>query len=83
MAMLVITRWYIPLNPIKPPFSYGFPMVFHEPQQEVPWQRDADATPSSRRSAKREIPGTFAEKGTPMGQPKKVHMVYYGPIEWS
>ena len=28
MAMLVITRWYIPLNPIKPSFSYGFPMVF-------------------------------------------------------
>ena len=28
MAMLVITKWYIPLNPIKPPFSYGFPMVF-------------------------------------------------------
>ena len=27
MAMLVITRGYIPLNPIKPPFSYGFPMV--------------------------------------------------------
>ena len=26
MAMLVITRWYIPLNPIKPSFSYGFPM---------------------------------------------------------
>ena len=23
-----ITRGYIPLNPIKPPFSYGFPMVF-------------------------------------------------------
>jgi len=22
-----ITRGYIPLNPIKPPFSYGFPMV--------------------------------------------------------
>ena len=28
VAMLVITRWYIPLNPIKPPFSYGFPMVW-------------------------------------------------------
>ena len=26
--LLVITRGYIPLNPIKPPFSYGFPMVF-------------------------------------------------------
>ena len=26
--LLVITRWYIPLNPIKPPFSYGFPIVF-------------------------------------------------------
>ena len=28
IAMLVITRGYIPSNPIKPPFSYGFPMVF-------------------------------------------------------
>ena len=28
IATLVITRGYIPLNPIKPPFSYGFPMVF-------------------------------------------------------
>ena len=28
MAILVITRGYIQLNPIKPPFSYGFPMVF-------------------------------------------------------
>ena len=28
MAMLVITKGYIPLNPIKPPFSYGFPMVW-------------------------------------------------------
>ena len=26
--LLGITRGYIPLNPIKPPFSYGFPMVF-------------------------------------------------------
>ena len=25
-----ITRGYTPLNPIKPPFSYGFPMVFHQ-----------------------------------------------------
>ena len=23
-----ITRGYSPLNPIKPPFSYGFPMIF-------------------------------------------------------
>ena len=28
IVMLVITRGYIPLNQIKPPFSYGFPMVF-------------------------------------------------------
>ena len=28
MVMLVITRGYIPSNPIKPSFSYGFPMVF-------------------------------------------------------
>ena len=27
-TLLVITRGYIPSNPIKPPFSYGFPMVF-------------------------------------------------------
>ena len=27
-SMLVYQAGYIPLNPIKPPFSYGFPMVF-------------------------------------------------------
>ena len=26
--MAMFTGGYIPLNPIKPPFSYGFPMVF-------------------------------------------------------
>jgi len=28
IAMLVYQRVNLPLNPIKPPFSYGFPMVF-------------------------------------------------------
>ena len=27
--LLVITRGYIPLNPIKPPFSYGFSYGSH------------------------------------------------------
>ena len=28
----------IPLNPIKPPFSYGFPMVFPAPSGSMPWE---------------------------------------------
>ena len=46
------TRGYIPLNPIKPPFSYGFPMVFplnpHSTpihQVSVPWSRLVQGCP--------------------------------------
>ena len=27
--LTIYLPWYIPLNPIKTPFSYGFPMVNH------------------------------------------------------
>ena len=37
--MLVYQRLNIPLNPIEPPFSYGFPMVYKKKNAEVPYVR--------------------------------------------
>ena len=47
MAMFVITRGYIPLNPIKPPFSLWFSYVLligTVGTQHVPLGSDPDQT---------------------------------------
>ena len=47
---------YIPLTPIKPPFSYGFPMVFPWPSHGIPRPADVGCDRPGRRARGRAPP---------------------------
>ena len=64
-----ITRGYIPLNPIKPPFSYGFPMVYQHIHSPPLKSGSAEDEGTARCSFPVDGVGVD-ENGTPMAEGK-------------
>ena len=72
-AMLVITRgyinpWQIPINPIEPPFSYGFPMIHGKSQDDPTFSNTFSLSKlgrlSPRRPTPKRLPGGSGRCGT-------------------